>query len=143
MAKVTSLIAIDLRRKFFADKRNHCYQVEVTYCLPLEGARSKAGLETALARLMRAHDGATVELKSQFASDRLKTRLRRHFERDFERLDQRGQAFARPSLADRYHAGCSLQPNPDMNRQRFRGAAYPNDTKLSPDWRPGSAGPDS
>ena len=43
--------AIDQRRKFFERKRDHLYQVEIFYCILLEGARSKTGVGTALARL--------------------------------------------------------------------------------------------
>src|ERR1035437_2203498 len=45
--------AIDQRRKFFEAKRDHLYQVEIFYCILLEGARSKTGVGTALARLLR------------------------------------------------------------------------------------------
>jgi type IV secretory pathway VirB4 component len=40
--------AIDQRRKFFEAKRDHLYQVEIFYCILLEGARSKTGVGTAL-----------------------------------------------------------------------------------------------
>ena len=50
--------AIDQRRKFFAAKRDHLYQIEIFYCILLEGARSKTGVGTALARLLRDPDGA-------------------------------------------------------------------------------------
>jgi type IV secretion system protein VirB4 len=43
--------AIDQRRKFFEAKREHLYQIEIFYCILLEGARSKTGVGTALARL--------------------------------------------------------------------------------------------
>src|SRR5208337_5187232 len=46
--------AIEQRRKFFEAKRDHLYQVEIFYCILLEGARSKTGVGTALARLL--HD---------------------------------------------------------------------------------------
>jgi type IV secretory pathway TrbD component len=58
--------AIDQRRKFFEAKRDHLYQVEIFYCILLEGARSKTGVGTALARLLRDPEGAIAELKSQF-----------------------------------------------------------------------------
>jgi type IV secretory pathway VirB4 component len=91
--------AIDQRRKFFERKRDHLYQVEIFYCILLEGARSKTGVGTALARLLRDPKGAIAELKSQFSNDGMKTLLRRHIERDLQRLDQHVQAFAR-QLAD-------------------------------------------
>ena len=91
--------AIDQRRKFFEAKRDHLYQVEIFYCILLEGARSKTGVGTALARLLRDPEGAIAELKSQFTNDSMKKLLRTHIERDLQRLDQSVHAFAR-QLAD-------------------------------------------
>jgi type IV secretion system protein TrbE len=91
--------AIEQRRKFFEAKRDHLYQIEIFYCILLEGARSKTGVGTALARLLRDPDGAIAELKSQFTSNGMKTLMRMHIERDVRRLDQHVQAFAR-QLAD-------------------------------------------
>src|SRR5271165_2165146 len=91
--------AIDQRRKFFERKRDDLYQVEIFYCILLEGARSKTGVGTALTRLMHDPKGAIAELKSQFTNDDMKTLLRGHIERDLQRLDQHVQAFAR-QLAD-------------------------------------------
>ena len=64
--------AIEQRRKFFEAKRDHLYQVEIFYCILLEGARSKTGVGTALARMFRDPDGAIAELKSQFTDDNMK-----------------------------------------------------------------------
>ncbi|MGB8579528.1 MAG: hypothetical protein WCD47_01800 [Candidatus Sulfotelmatobacter sp.] len=91
--------AIDQRRKFFEGKREHLYQVEIFYCILLEGARSKSGVGTALARLLRDPEGGIDELKAQLTSDSMKKLLRMHIERDLQRLDQHVQAFAR-QLAD-------------------------------------------
>src|SRR5579864_2150998 len=91
--------AIDQRRKFFEAKRDHLYQIEIFYCVLLEGARSKTGVGTALARLLRDPEGAIAELKSQFTNDNMKKLLRTHIERDLQRLDQHVQAFVR-QLAD-------------------------------------------
>jgi type IV secretion system protein VirB4 len=91
--------AIDQRRKFFEAKRDHLYQVEIFYCVLLEGTRSKTGVGTALARLLKDPKGAIGELKSQFTNDSMKALLRTHIERDLQRLDQHVQAFAR-QLAD-------------------------------------------
>src|ERR1700693_1943358 len=87
--------AIDQRRKFFEAKRDHLYQVEIFYCVLLEGTRSKTGVGTALARLLKDPEGAIAELKSQFTNDSMKALLRAHIERDLQRLDQHVQAFAR------------------------------------------------
>src|ERR1700686_2299480 len=87
--------AIDQRRKFFEAKRERLYQVEIFYCILLEGARSKTGVGTALGRLLRDPEGAIAELKSQFTNDSMKALLRTHIERDLQRLDQHVQAFVR------------------------------------------------
>ena len=91
--------AVDQRRKFFEAKRDHLYEVEIFYCILLEGARSKTGVSAALTRLLRDPAGAVGELKVQFTNDSMKTLLRAHIERDVVRLDQHVQAFAR-QLAD-------------------------------------------
>src|SRR3984893_8005648 len=91
--------AIDQRRKFFEAKRDHLYQVEIFYCILLEGARSKTGVAAALTRFLRDPSGAIAEVKSQFTNDSMKKLLRTHIERDLQRLDQHVQAFVR-QLAD-------------------------------------------
>ena len=53
--------ANDQRRQFFDAKRDHLYQVEIFYCIVLEGARSKTGVAPALARLFRDPAGAVPE----------------------------------------------------------------------------------
>jgi hypothetical protein len=87
--------AIDQRRKFFEAKRDHLYQVEIFYCILLEGARSKTGVGAAIARILRDPAGAIGELKVQFTNDSMKTLLGTHIEHDLRRLDQSVQAFAR------------------------------------------------
>jgi type IV secretion/conjugal transfer VirB4 family ATPase len=91
--------AIEQRRKFFEAKRDDLYQVEIFYCILLEGARSKTGVGAAFARFFRDPAGAVGELKAQFTSDSMKTLLRSHIEHDVRRLDQCVQAFVR-QLAD-------------------------------------------
>ncbi len=91
--------AIEQRRTFFEAKRDRLYQVEIFYCILLEGARSKTGVGAAFYRLFRDPAGAIRELKAQFTNDNMKSLLRTHIERDVARLDQRVQAFAR-QLAD-------------------------------------------
>jgi type IV secretion system protein VirB4 len=91
--------AIDQRRKFFERKCDHLYQVEIFYCILLEGARSKTGVGAALRQLFRDPAGAIGELKAQFTNANMKTLLRSQIERDVACLDQRVQAFAR-QLAD-------------------------------------------
>jgi len=94
--------AIEQRRKFFEAKRDHLYQVEIFYCILLEGARSKTGVSAAFARFFRDPAGAVGELKAQFTNDNMKTLLRSHIEHDVRRLDQCVQAFVR-QLADFMH----------------------------------------
>jgi type IV secretion system protein VirB4 len=72
--------AIDQRRQFFEAKRDRLYQVEIFYCIVLEGARSKTGVGAALARLFRDPAGAMDELKTQFAGSSMKTLLRSQIE---------------------------------------------------------------
>jgi type IV secretory pathway VirB4 component len=91
--------AIDQRRKFFDAKRERLYQVEIFYCIVLEGSRSKTGIGAALARLFRDPAGAMEELRTQFISNSMKTLLRSQIEHDVCRLEQQVQAFAR-QLAD-------------------------------------------
>ncbi|MGC1870825.1 MAG: DUF87 domain-containing protein [Acidobacteriaceae bacterium] len=87
--------AIDQRRQFFEAKRDRLYQVEIFYCIVLEGARSKTGVPAAFARLLRDPAGALDELKTQFAGSSMKTLLRTQIEADVARLEQRVHAFAR------------------------------------------------
>jgi type IV secretion system protein VirB4 len=91
--------AIDQRRKFFEAKRDQLYQVEIFYCILLEGPRSKTGIGAALARLFSDPAGAVGELKAQFTSDSMKTLLRVQIEQSVRRLEQQVQAFCR-QLAD-------------------------------------------
>ena len=87
--------AIDQRRRFFEAKRDRLYQVEIFYCVVLEGARSKTGVGPALARLFSDPAGAVDELKTQFAGTSMKKLLRTQIESDVARLEQRIQAFSR------------------------------------------------
>lgn len=91
--------AIDQRRQFFEAKRDQLYQVEIFYCVLLEGARSKTGVRAALGRLFRDPVGAIGELRAQFTSNSMKSLLRSQIEHDLARLNQRVQAFTR-QLAD-------------------------------------------
>jgi type IV secretion system protein TrbE len=91
--------AIDQRRLFFESKRDDLYQIEIFYVVLLEGARSKQGIGTALARLFTDPAGAVGELRAQFTDNAMKTLLRTQIEADHARLEQRVQAFTR-QLAD-------------------------------------------
>jgi type IV secretion system protein VirB4 len=87
--------AIDQRRKFFEEKRDRLYQIEIFYCIVLEGARSKTGVGTALSRLFSDPAGAFGELKTQFTNSSMKTLLRSQINSDLERLTSQVQAFVR------------------------------------------------
>ncbi len=91
--------ATDQRRQFFETKRDNLYQVEIFYCILLEGARSKTGVAQAFARIFHDSAGAMDELKAQFIGGSMKTLLRSQIEHDLGRLEQRVQAFVR-QLAD-------------------------------------------
>ncbi len=91
--------AIDQRRKFFEAKRDHLYQIEIFYCILLEGPRSKTGVGAALARLFHDPSGGVGELKAQFTNDSMKTLLRTQIEQAVRRLDQQVLTFCR-QLAD-------------------------------------------
>ena len=91
--------AIDQRRRFFEAKRDRLYQIEILYCIVLEGARSKTGVGPALAHLLSDPAGAVDELKTQFTNSNMKTLLRTQIERDLARLQGQVQAFVR-QLAD-------------------------------------------
>ena len=87
--------AVDYRHQFFEEKANNLYEIEIYYCILLEGSRSKTGLRAALAQLFHDPAGAVNELKAQFTNNRMKTLLRSQIERDLARLEQRVQGFAR------------------------------------------------
>jgi type IV secretion system protein VirB4 len=87
--------AVEQRRRFFESKRDNLYQIEIFYVVLLEGARSKRGIGTALARLFSDPSGAIGELQAQFSNNSVKKLLRLQIEADLARLDQRVQAFTR------------------------------------------------
>src|SRR5579863_2488100 len=91
--------AIDQRRQFFEAKRNRLYQIEIFYCILLEGARSKTGVGAALSRLFSDPAGAIGELKTQFTNIGMKTLLRSQINSDLARLTSQVQGFVR-QLAD-------------------------------------------
>lgn len=85
--------AIDQRREFFEQKRDHLYEIEIFYAIVLEGARSKTGISAALGRFPSDPSGAIRELKAQFTGDNMKVLLRSQIQRDHVRLEQRVNAF--------------------------------------------------
>ena len=87
--------AIDQRRQFFEAMRDRLYQIEIFYCVVLEGVRSKTGVGAALARLLSDPAGAVDELQTQFTNSSMKKLLRTQIESDVATLEQRVQAFTR------------------------------------------------
>lgn len=94
--------AVDYRRRFFEAKADNLYQIEIFYCIVLEGARSKTGIRAALAQMFRDPAGAVNELKTQFTNSHMKTLLRAQIERDLARLESHVQGFMR-QLGDFVH----------------------------------------
>ncbi len=89
----------DLRRELFRQKADRLFEIEIYYCILLEGARSKTGISAALQRLFHDPAGGLNELKAQFSNRGMKVLLRTQIERDLARLEQRVQAFV-GQLAD-------------------------------------------
>ena len=85
----------DFRQQHFEAKADKLFEIEIYYCILLEGARSKTGLRAALGRLFRDPAGAVTELKAQFTNNAMKSLLRLQIERDRAQLEQRVQAFVR------------------------------------------------
>ena len=94
--------AVDYRRRFFDAKADSLYQIEIYYCILIEGSRSKTGIRAALGQLFRDPAGAVNELKTQFTNSRMKTLLRAQIERDLARLESHVQGFIR-KLSDFVH----------------------------------------
>ncbi len=89
----------DRRQELFAGKADRLFEIEIYYCVLIEGSRSKTGVGAALARLFSDPVGGLSELKAQFSNKSMKTLLRSQIKRDLARLEQRVQAFVR-QLAD-------------------------------------------
>src|SRR5579859_4065803 len=52
--------AIDQRRKFFEAKRDHLYEIEIFYCILLEGPRSKTGVREFVQRFYDPKNGDVI-----------------------------------------------------------------------------------
>jgi type IV secretion system protein VirB4 len=87
--------AIDQRRDFFAAMAERLFQIEIFYCILIEGSRSKTGVGAAFAQIFRDPAGAMNELRTQFTSNSMKTLLRSQIDRDLARLEQHVQSFVR------------------------------------------------
>ena len=87
--------AVDQRRQFFKEKADHLFQIEIFYCVVLEGARSRTGLGAACAQIVRDPSGAISEVRRQFSSSGMKRLLRAEIERALAITEQRVQAFVR------------------------------------------------
>ena len=87
--------AIDQRREFFAAMAERLFQIDIFYCILIEGSRSKTGVGAAFAQIFRDPAGAMNELRTQFTSNSMKTLLRSQIDRDLARLEQHVQSFVR------------------------------------------------
>ena len=100
--------AVEQRRELFEEKSDRLYEIQIFYCILLEGSRSKTGVGTAMTRLFSDPSGAVGELQAQFSSNSMKTLLRSQIEKDWARLHQHVQAFVR-QLADFVSIECLEQ----------------------------------
>ena len=89
----------DRRREQFREKADRLFEIEIYYCIVLEGARSKTGAGVALQRLFHDPAGGMNEMKAQFSNHGMKVLLRSQIEQDLARLEQRVQTFVH-QLAD-------------------------------------------
>jgi type IV secretion system protein VirB4 len=90
---------VERRKLLFQNKAHRLFEIEIFYCVVLEGSRSKTGVVAALRRFFNDPSGAVDELMTQFTSKGMKTLLRSQIERDLTRLRNQVQAFMR-QLAD-------------------------------------------
>jgi type IV secretion system protein VirB4 len=87
--------SVDERKRFFEAKRDHLYQVEIFYCILIEGTQSKTGFAAGLAQVFSNPWCAMSALKAQFTSNSMRRLLRSHIEQDLARLEHHVQAFIR------------------------------------------------
>ncbi len=85
----------DRRQQFFEEKADRLFEIEIYYCILVRGARSKTGVDAALAQMFRDPAGGLSELKAQFGGNGMKMLLRSQIERDLARLEQRVLAFTK------------------------------------------------
>jgi type IV secretion system protein VirB4 len=127
--------AVDQRRRFFEEKADRLYRIEIFYCVLLEGERSKTGIGAAFRQLFRDPSGALNELKTQFTNSKMKTLLRSQIERDLARLELKVLAFAR-QLSDFVHIDVLGQQGQLhffrrlLNYDGWRIAGSPKDTQF-------------
>jgi type IV secretion system protein VirB4 len=127
--------SVDYRRRFFEERADSLYEIEIYYCVLLEGSRSKTGVGAALAQLFNDPAGALNELRTQFTNNAMKTLLRSQIERDLARLEQCAQAFVR-QLADFVHIDVLNRRGQFrffrrlLNYDDWRIAGHPKDTQF-------------
>ncbi|HTV55039.1 MAG TPA: hypothetical protein VMI06_08985, partial [Terriglobia bacterium] len=83
----------DRRQQLFREKADRLFEIEIYYCVIVEGARSKSGVGVGLQGLFHDPAGGLNELKAQFSNHGMKILLRSQIERDLARLEQCVQAF--------------------------------------------------
>jgi type IV secretion system protein VirB4 len=81
-------VAVEQRRKFFEEKAESLYQVDIFYVFMIEGTPSKHRLLASLGTLFREPRKGLEELKAQFASSQMTELLRSQIEADRHRLEQ-------------------------------------------------------
>jgi len=89
----------DRRRELFQRKADQLFEIEIYYCIVIEGSRSKTGISAAFRQLFHDPAGGLNELKAQFSNHGMKVLLQSEIARDLARLDNQVQAFVR-QLAD-------------------------------------------
>ncbi|HET9281378.1 MAG TPA: hypothetical protein VFR24_05395 [Candidatus Angelobacter sp.] len=87
--------ATEKRKEFFNERRSRLFQVEIYYCVLLEGRFSQPTLSAALKQLPRDPIGALRELRGQFSSTATKVLLRHQIESQRSLLTQKVQGFVR------------------------------------------------
>jgi len=87
--------AVDQRKRFFAQKLDELFTVEIFFAIVIEGTRSKTGIGAALSRLPQDPYGGLQELKAQLSNDKRKFLLRQQIAADLLRLEQRVHSFVR------------------------------------------------
>ncbi|HZY61090.1 MAG TPA: DUF87 domain-containing protein [Edaphobacter sp.] len=90
---------VDRRRQLFQGKADRLFEIEIYYCVLIEGSRSKSGISAAIRQLFGDPAGAVSEIKAQFSNRGIKQLVRSQIERDLSRLGQRVKAFVN-QLAD-------------------------------------------
>ena len=88
-------MAVSKRKEFFAERQSRLFQVEIYYCILLEGRFSQPSVLAALKQLPRDPMGTLRELRGQFSSSATKVLLQNELNSRRALLDQKVQGFVR------------------------------------------------